>query len=159
MPTSFAFHFAVSVHGVAGAGAWANHRDVGRGQLSQRLQAVGFVLAVFALTVKALLPPGFMLAAAQEQPVAVVLCTSHGAVEVALPGGKSDKAPSREQQSDTGPCVCAAGAEFNAPIVSTAVDAPCAQQLIVARTRSVVERAVVRLAAPPPWPTGPPTSI
>lgn len=154
-----AVDFAVSVHSVAGRHARANHRDVGRGQLSQRLQAVGFVLAVFALTFKALLPPGFMLAPAHEQPVAIVLCTSHGAVEVELPVGKSDEAPSGQQQSDTGPCVCAAAAEFSAPIISLEFGAPRAQPLLVTRSFVVADGAAARLAAPPPWPTGPPASI
>ncbi|MCX7359352.1 MAG: hypothetical protein NT015_14570 [Alphaproteobacteria bacterium] len=132
---------------------------MGRGQLSQRLQVAGFVLALFALTFKSVLPPGFMLAAAHERPIAVVLCTSHGAVEVELPGGKSNEAPSDQPQSDMGPCVCAAAAEFSAPIVSAELEAPCAHHLVVARVLILADGASARLAAPPPWPTGPPISI
>lgn len=51
-----------------------------RGSIFQRIQTVGLLLALFALTFKASLPPGFMLDAGGGGQVAIVLCDGASAV-------------------------------------------------------------------------------
>jgi hypothetical protein len=130
------------------------------GQLSQRMRTASLLLAFFALTFKAVLPTGFMLAPSHERTITVTLCTSHGAVEVEMPQArKSGGAPSDTQQNDASPCVCAAGGAFSAPLVAAAFDAPRLAQVLDTTARTGFNAPARSLAAPPPWPTGPPISI
>lgn len=53
---------------------------MGSANIFQRIQTVGLLLALFALTFKASLPPGFMLDASGGSQVAIVLCDGASAV-------------------------------------------------------------------------------
>jgi hypothetical protein len=134
---------------------------MGRSGFLERLRTAGLLLALFALTFKALLPPGYMLAPVHGGPVTVTLCTLNGLVDAAvtLPGGAHDEQPSGHQEREMAPCVFAAVGALDVPIASPAARTP----LVVAQAfewpPASAQLASQGLAPPPPWPTGPPASI
>ena len=131
---------------------------MGRGLLSERLKTAGLLLALFALTFKALLAPGYMLAPVQDR-VVVALCGIDGAMALPLPGGAPDQHQGEHKEQNGGaPCVFAAIGAIDAPLPAPAPQAP----VVVAAAFDwppSFESATYDLAAPPPWPTGPPLSI
>jgi len=130
---------------------------MGRGLFSERLKTAGLLLALFALTFKALLAPGYMLAPVQDR-VVVALCSIDGAMVIPLPGGAPDQHQDEHRKQNGGaPCVFAAIGVFDAP--SPAPAPRVAVVVTAAFDWPLFESAAYQLAAPPPWPTGPPLSI
>ncbi|HEX8900749.1 DUF2946 family protein [Vitreimonas sp.] len=117
-----------------------------RGGFLQRIYTAGLTLALFALTFKALLPPGFMLAA-QGDTIAITLCNGGEAFFDARTGAIShDEAPASDDTSQHCP--------FAAVAAPTLVE--------VATAPAVPTFAFVEVGAPKPssvgvWEsTGPP---
>lgn len=121
-------------------------------------------LALLAILVRALIPPGYMLSAARDGGVlSVTLCTSHGAATALVDltsgaaadadGTRNDKAPNKRNAD--APCVFATAAPL-APPNSLAPLNIC----ILDRANERLPVSVIApgrgLAAPPPWSTGPP---
>jgi hypothetical protein len=121
---------------------------MGRGA---RLWAVG--LALLALVLQGLTPPGFMMARAAGGAT-IAICTGHGAATLADLGGHPAKqAPSRPDA----PCAFAGHGLAAAPPLATLIAAPIAAPatpVVVARLDLAPGRG---LAAPPPPSQGPPT--
>jgi hypothetical protein len=131
---------------------------MGRGLLSERLKTAGLLLALFALTFKALLAPGYMLAPVQDR-VVVAICSIDGAVAMPLPGGAPDQHQGDHKEHNGGsPCVFASVGAIDAPQPAPAPRAPVAVTAAIDWPPSF-ERTADDLAAPPPWPRGPPLSI
>lgn len=124
-------------------------------------------LALCAMTLRAVLPAGFMIAPAQNgRPfVNVRLCSDRGFAQVALDGasvarssapGIQHKTPHGAPHSEA-PCVFAATAHLAAPVLF----APPALQMGRMLEAAYRVPALVRdlaLAAPPPFATGPPAA-
>lgn len=129
------------------------HRKTG---LSQVLA----VLALVAMSVRALVPVGYMLAASPDRFITVTLCSAHGGVEVTLDrqtGAVLDHkpAPANDKSHDGGPCVFAAAATLAAPTIAPPV--VVALGTAIAAPLINYQASPGRgLAAPPPWATGPP---
>jgi hypothetical protein len=116
-----------------------------------------FLLAILALAVQVIVPPGYMVGGAVDGPARVVICTGHGPVDAAIDLG-SPKAPARGKASPMS-CVFAghaAGASL-APLTPavavpwarfTSADGPSVSRVFVGRG----------LAAPPPA-RAPPASL
>jgi hypothetical protein len=113
-------------------------------------------LALVALTMQVLVPPGYMVGGHDGGPARIVICTGHGPVEAAVDlGGKST--PSHGKSSDA-PCAFAAHA-------APANLAPADPAIAIAWTPLETVRATPSdqvtigrgLAAPPPA-RGPPLS-
>lgn len=129
------------------------HRNTG---LSQALAA----LALLSITLRALVPAGYMLTPSAERFVTVTLCSAHGGVEVTLDRRTGEilpdkPAPKQTQIKDSGPCVFAAAAPLAPPMA--------APQLLQLRAHWFAAPLMAQfvtpgrgLAAPPPWATGPP---
>ncbi len=132
---------------------------MGWGFLLQRLKTAGLLLALFALTFKALLPPGYMLTPEQNR-IAVTLCTINGAFDMVMPsnGGAPDEHGGEHDDRGAAPCVFAAVGAINVP---SPAPAPAGPAVVAAAPDwpPVLTRPSYDLAAPPPWPTGPPLSI
>ncbi len=121
--------------------------------------------AFLAMAVRAIVPAGYMLAAAPTETglVTVTLCSVHGAVQVqvdtetgAIIDPAQNNQPAPEQDTgDNPPCVFATAAALAAPETAPLpLAAAYGAEPAVAAT---VEVAPGRgLAAPPPWSTGPP---
>ncbi len=132
---------------------------MGQGLFFQRLRTSGLLLALFALTFKALLPPGYMLTPEHDR-VVVALCTVNGAVNVAMPlsGGAPDDHGSDHDERSAPPCVFATIGAIDVPAPAPALRAPVAVASTIEAPLPVA-RVSHDLAAPPPWSTGPPLSI
>jgi hypothetical protein len=126
-----------------------------RGALSYRLRTAGLLLALFALTFKAFLPPGYMLAPVGAQLV-VTLCSVDGPVDVAI-GGPAQHAPDDGQAKHDAPCVFAMAAALSTPEPAPLVPVPRVANFARNDASGDVGVALLALAAPPPWATGPPT--
>ncbi|GAM96787.1 hypothetical protein U91I_00408 [alpha proteobacterium U9-1i] len=123
------------------------------------------VIAFLAMAIRAIVPAGYMLSAADDgRYVTVTLCSEHGTVEALIdrqtgavldPDERPAPTQTPNQANDDAPCVFA----FAAPLA--AAEAP---SLFVTRhTASVETQSFLRdarpglgLAAPPPFSTGPP---
>jgi hypothetical protein len=123
------------------------------------------MLAVLAMTIQALVPPGFMLARASDTGlVEITLCSSQGAVTAFLaPDGqivKSDDSSHREMpQDDQGTSGCAFGALSQiamAPLSHDTTPQMFAYERPGSANPPSVSQISVGLAAPPPPKTGPP---
>ncbi len=137
-------------------------------QLRQGQTGVAQALAAFALlamVLRALLPPGFMLAPAEtgQNLLSVRLCSGHGPIDFMLDPAsgaliaKADvkgDAPKKAPQADA-PCVFAAMAPMAAPIVF-AQPAMLAVHMTTVFFQRILIAPGLGLAAPPPWATGPP---
>lgn len=131
------------------------HRKTG---LSQVLA----VLALLAMSVRALVPFGYMLAASPDRFISVTLCSAHGNVEVTVDRQTGavvtdQPAPTNNQSKsyDGGPCVFASAATLAAPTIAPPVVVPLGT--VIAAPLIDYQASPGRgLAAPPPWATGPP---
>lgn len=121
--------------------------------------------ALLAMVVRALIPAGYMFAPSQDgRFVSVVLCSGHDAVldmqtGAVLDAGAapSDNSPTNTPRAD-GPCVFATMAPLAAPEPTAAI--PAALRIVVAEAaRALSAGPDLGLAAPPPWATGPPTTV
>ncbi len=122
-------------------------------------------LALLAMALRALLPPGFMLTPVHggQNFLNVRLCSEHGAVDFVLDpasgvltskAGLKRDAPKQAPQSDA-PCVFAAMAHMATPVVF-AQPGMQAAFLMTFVFQPVAAPQRLGLAAPPPWATGPP---
>ena len=110
-------------------------------------------MALLALILHVLTPPGFMLTARPAGP-AIVICTGHGSWTVPSPA----KAPIKTSHAD-GACAFAGHGVASAPppvaAVSSAAHAPAPVASL-----AIADLAPGRgLAAPPPPSQGPPPSV
>lgn len=137
----------------------------GTGFLSGGLRALAGMLLVLAVAVRVAVPAGYMLAEDTSGQIQIELCTEHGVVSRTLdlatgnyvePGGDN---PADDAQKTLKSCVFAAGAQIAMP----AANLPDLQQLRVIREAGlhhpVAFELASRLAAPPPYPTGPPARL
>ena len=127
----------------------------------KRFAPVWALLALAAISVRALVPAGYMLApSAHTSGMVVTICTAQGAVDVVLDpaSGEHKQKNDTQQRSADAPCVFAAAAPLAAPDAAIALAAPAITSAPVEYT--FAQLAPGRgLAAPPPPSTGPPTLI
>jgi|GEM_PF-1453748 len=134
----------------------------GMGFLSGGLRALAGMLLVLAVAVRVAVPAGYMLAEDASGQIRIELCTEQGVVSrtLDLSTGNyveaAEETPSGDAQKMLKGCVFAAGAQSAVPTP----DMPDLQQLRVIREAGlhhpVAFELASRLAAPPPYPTGPP---
>lgn len=137
----------------------------GMGFLLGGLRALAGMLLVLAVAVRVAVPAGYMLAEDASGQIRIELCTEQGVVSRTLdlatgnyvePGEDN---PADDGQNGPKACVFAAGAQIAVP----APDMPDLQQLRVIREAGLHHPAAFelasRLAAPPPYPTGPPVFL
>lgn len=126
----------------------------GRDGILQRFRQTGLLLALLAVLLKASAPPGYMLEQVGGRLV-VALC-SGAPVVIDLSGDQ----PSKHDRSgqDAPPCPFAVTAQAGAPPPLIGVEPRSATSWVLAPI-GVARVVVTGLAAPPPWATGPPTSI
>jgi hypothetical protein len=123
---------------------------MGRRSFLERLRTAGLLLALFALTFKALLPPGYMLSTDADNRVVVTLCMGG---EMVLDLG--DDAPAQDQSSAHCPF-----AFTSAPALAPPPAVEAAQSFAVLSVDAPPERAGAsdHDATGPPLPArGPPT--
>jgi hypothetical protein len=114
-------------------------------------------LALLALALKVFAPPGYMLVAG-EHGATVVMCTEHGAMEVALPLGED--AGDQPEAAPDHPCVFAVAQAAALPGPGQAIAAPLSSPFAAPPpAREAAPRPGAGLAAPPPPATAPPTLI
>jgi hypothetical protein len=122
-------------------------------------------LALLAMAARALVPAGYMFAPARGGDfISVALCSGHGAVEAlidlstgAVVDGRA--VPDDQPASNAGaPCVFASAAPLAAP-ETPAMRAIALRTLDAEPIASVPAAPGRGLAAPPPWPTGPPSTL
>ena len=123
-----------------------------RGFAGRRARAV---LVLLALLMQALLPSGYMLAAAQDGPPAIVICTGHGPLKLAAPSDR--KAPLQKKSAG----VCAFAGQGAPPIPQAAQPLSEIRWSEAVPVVDGVRRSLFvgrHLAAPPPS-RGPPTVL
>lgn len=112
-------------------------------------------LALLAMAVRALTPAGYMLAPGEIDGrfVAVTMCTGHGPVATDERNRETPK-----KQDNAAPCVFAAAGAALAPTPDTPIETPrfASQEIAPHATQAL---GVGRMAAPPPWATGPPRAL
>jgi len=118
-----------------------------RGSFLRRIYVAGLTLALFALTFKALLPPGFMLSA-QSGDIAITLCNGGEAFFDTRTGDirHQDEAPASDNTSEHCPFAAAA-----APSLIEVAAGPS-----IPRLAFVEVAAPIRAAVGEQEPTGPP---
>ncbi len=126
-----------------------------RGGILRRMRATGLLLALYAIVFKAMLPPGFMLAA-QENGVAIVLCNGASAVFDPVSGAiapNNDHDPDGADTSQHCPFAFA-----SAPLLQAPADiAPTPPHALVHLAAPIREAIGPRQATGPPLPArGPP---
>lgn len=125
------------------------------GGILQRLRTAGLTLALFALTFKALLPPGFMLDTSGDR-VAITLCNGGAAFFDAATGEISHERDGTPNDETSQHCPFAL---VSAPTLSdtTAVATPAPRFAIVANAAPARQAIGERDATGPPLPArGPP---
>lgn len=128
------------------------------------------VLALLAVMVRAMIPAGYMVAPSRtsDATAVIMLCTGQGyvATRVDLATGKvlaGSETPPRKHDTPTkapgdhAPCVFAAAAPLASPEATVGVLVP-AQVETAPWANTAVVTPGRGLAAPPPWPTGPPAT-
>jgi hypothetical protein len=133
---------------------------IGRATIFQRMRTAGLLLALFALTFKAVLPPGYMLGAAAGERMAITLC---GGVEARFDPRTGDIVHGSDQSG--APIDDKADAQLHCPfaLVAAPVLAQPATTLAPPAHVSIFVPGVSRFSAPffaaagPPLPArGPP---
>jgi hypothetical protein len=115
-----------------------------------------FLLAMLALAVQVVVPPGFMVGGQDNGPTRIVICTVHGPVSAAVDLGK--EAPSRGKKLDA-PCAFA-GHAAPANLAPGAPSAMVAQApLETFRPTPPDQVSVGRGLAPPPPARAPPVLL
>jgi hypothetical protein len=117
-------------------------------------QGVAFALALIALALKVLVPPGFMLAEGGAA-LAITVCTGHGPLVLHADPGKPPASPA--QKKADAPCTGAGNVTPLAPSTVQSVAEPW--PIVSTRPASVGVRDLAPgrgLAAPPPPSQGPP---
>ncbi|MBT9445377.1 MAG: hypothetical protein IV086_06740 [Hyphomonadaceae bacterium] len=123
--------------------------------------------ALLALLLRILAPPGYMISSggASGQKIAFTICSDFGMRQAVLdlgtgdvvdesgPGERNDNAPSSDA-----PCVFAGVAALASPVASGFAE-PALRPHLAEPQRIASVSPGRGLAAPPPWPTGPPISI
>jgi hypothetical protein len=112
-----------------------------------------FMLALLALVLKVVVPPGFMLADTSGAGVALVICTGHGPLTLGHAG--EHKAPPAKSRADA-PCAFAGNITPTAPVAI----GPAPSAALIAQAARIIplDQAPGRgLVAPPPPAIGPPT--
>jgi hypothetical protein len=125
------------------------------GGILQRLRTAGLTLALFALTFKALLPPGFMLDTSGDR-VAITLCNGGAAFFDAATGEISHERDGAPSDNNSQHCPFAV---VGAPTLTDAVGvvAPASRFAIATNAAPVRQAIGVRDATGPPLPArGPP---
>ena len=87
------------------------------------------VLALLSLTLRSLLPVGFMLAPSAADEMTVVICTGHGPLTVTL-DADGKPVPTKPKLTDAGLC---AYASPGATTLADAAPAPAARDVLYAR--------------------------
>ncbi len=134
-----------------------------RGDTMGRMHAAGLVLAAMALLLRLAFPTGFMLSPSRAELPTIVICTGQGAMTVTLGDNGKPAQAGESHKSDAGktshPCTFAAAtvAALAPALVAILTPQPLAQ--VVVAPLWVTQRPGLGLAAPPPLPTGPPTSL
>ena len=115
-------------------------------------RSVSLALVVFALAIKVLVPPGFMVAA-DSHAFPLVICTGHG--PLILDGHGDQKAPSHK--TSDAPCAFAGSGTPPTPTVTATVAEPVAISVDPAIGGQSPDQTPGRgLAAPPPQSHAPP---
>jgi hypothetical protein len=118
-------------------------------------RSVSLTLVIFALAMKVLAPPGFMVAG-NVGAVPLVICTGHG--PLVLGGHGEQKAP--VHKASDAPCAFAGSSTPPTPSVAASIAEPIAIVTDPIVGLQGARRAPGRgLAAPPPPPRGPPLSV
>ena len=108
-----------------------------------------FVLALLALALQIVIPPGYMVGGGPDGPPRIVICTTHGPVNAAIDLG-GPKAPAHGKTSPM-PCIFAGhAAPANLASMTPAVAVPWARSASVARPSARLIFVGRGLAAPPP---------
>jgi hypothetical protein len=128
------------------------------------LRTLALLLVALAVTMRIAVPAGYMVTADTSGQIRIELCTEQGMISRTLDlatGQYIDEpgAPMDGDTSDHSPCVFAAGTQLATP--ADPVPAPFERRII--RQASIHHPASLetarRLAAPPPYPTGPPATL
>lgn len=124
-----------------------------RGGVLQRISTAGLALALFALTFKALLPPGFMLDASGGS-LAITLCDGGQAYFDPATGDIGHDAPASDDTSQHCPFAFAGPPALTAPVAAIE---PAPQRAFVANAAPAREAIGANLTTGPPLPArGPP---
>ena len=116
-------------------------------------RSVCLTLAMIAVALKVLTPPGFMVASTQGA-LPLVICTGHGPL---ILGGSKDPAAPAHKASDA-PCAFAAASTPPTPSLAILVPAPLRLAADLAPTARGADQTPGRgLAAPPPPSHAPPS--
>lgn len=164
---------SVAFRGLAVRSLFGHYCVMPRG-FGLELKRISRTLAAFALLavmVRALIPVGYMVTPADlaGSTSVIMLCTAQGYVprSVDLSTGKlvsasrsseSHRDAPAQKPADHSPCVFAAASPIPAPESSPAIHLPTPA---VSPTRADTSALAPGrdLAAPPPWPTGPPATL
>ncbi|MFN7057010.1 hypothetical protein [Hyphomonas sp.] len=128
------------------------------------LRALAMLLVALAVTMRLAVPDGYMITSDTSGRIQIELCTEQGMISRTLDlatGQYVDEtgAPMDGDTAEHSPCVFAAGTPLAIP--ADPVPAPFERRII--RTASVHHPASLDqarcLAAPPPYPTGPPATL
>jgi hypothetical protein len=127
---------------------------MGRRSLSERLRTAGLLLALFALTFKAMLPPGYMLSTDADNRVVVSLCMGG---EMLLDLGGDGQSPSQDASSAHCPFAFTAAPVVVPPVAAEI--APTFAMLLAEAAPIEGERGDHDATGPPLPARGPPLNV
>lgn len=123
-------------------------------------QRLALAMALVALSLRALVPGGFMATASARSGLpTIVVCTGQGAMEVALDAAGHPVAPDTGEKSQAlhhHPCAFAGATVAPEPSQAALPVIFAAVHQTEAATATIDQRPGLGLAAPPPPKTGPP---
>ncbi|MFN7056681.1 DUF2946 family protein [Hyphomonas sp.] len=128
------------------------------------LRVLALVLVALAVTMRLAVPAGYMVTSDTSGRIQIELCTEQGMVTRTLDLAtgeyiEGDEGQGDSQTADHSPCAFAAGTQLAAP----PEDLPQPAERRIIRAASIHHPASLqtarRLAAPPPYPTGPPVIL
>lgn len=128
------------------------------------LRLLALALIALAVTMRLAVPAGYMVTADESGRIQIEICTEQGTISRTLDlatGAYIDDTghPDGGDSVDHSPCAFATGTQFAAP--PEALPAPAERRIIksasIHHPRSL--ETARRLAAPPPYPTGPPAQL